>query len=86
MYLLKLGVLVHFPFGFGPATGKNFVIKKIGETSDDEESWGYYQLQLGLRTKGFAVSQASTQVSVLHMRTGEITTPNLLTLDRCLHI
>ena len=29
------------PFGYGP--GKNCVIEEIGETSDDEENWGWYQ-------------------------------------------
>jgi hypothetical protein len=42
--------------------------------------------QLDPRTKGLKVSQYSTQVSALHMRTGEIPTSNLLTLDRCLRI
>lgn len=32
-----------FPYGFGPATGTNFVIEEIGETSDDEEEYGEFQ-------------------------------------------
>ena len=33
----------HFPFGFGPATGTQFVIEEIGEASDDEEEYGEWQ-------------------------------------------
>tara|TARA_R110002060_G_scaffold13029_2_gene18556 strand:- start:20 stop:217 length:198 start_codon:yes stop_codon:yes gene_type:complete len=29
-----------FPFGFGTATGTNFVIEEIVEVSDDEEDYG----------------------------------------------
>jgi len=34
----------HFPHGFGPATGDNFVVEEIGAVDDDEEEWGDYQL------------------------------------------
>ncbi|KAE8443283.1 hypothetical protein EG329_001999 [Mollisiaceae sp. DMI_Dod_QoI] len=32
-----------FPYGYGPASGTSFVIEEIGETSDDEETYGDYQ-------------------------------------------
>lgn len=32
-----------FPYGFGPATGTNFVIEEIGDISDDEEEYGEFQ-------------------------------------------
>lgn len=38
----QLHVRKYFPFGFGLATGKHFVIEEIGTTSDDEEKWGDY--------------------------------------------
>ncbi|KAI8624415.1 ADP-ribosylation [Xylariaceae sp. FL1651] len=33
----------YFPYGFGPATGRNFVVEEIGEVDDDEEEYGDYQ-------------------------------------------
>lgn len=35
----------YFPYGFGPGKGTSFVIEEIGETSDDEESYGDFQRQ-----------------------------------------
>ncbi len=32
-----------FPYGYGPASCTSFVIEEIGETSDDEETYGDYQ-------------------------------------------
>lgn len=43
---LKAAASKWFPYGYGPATGTNFVIEKIGDVSDDEEEYGEYQ---GLR-------------------------------------
>ena len=34
----------HFPFGYGPAQGANFVVEEIGEVDEDDEEWGEYQL------------------------------------------
>jgi len=34
----------HFPMGFGPATGNNFVVEEIAPVDDDEEDWGEYQM------------------------------------------
>jgi hypothetical protein len=43
---LKAAASKWFPYGYGPATGTNFVIEEIGDVSDDEEEYGEYQ---GLR-------------------------------------
>lgn len=43
---LKAAASKWFPYGYGPATGTNFVIEEIGDVSDDEEEYGDYQ---GLR-------------------------------------
>lgn len=40
---MKAGAMKHFPFGFGTATGTNFVIEDIAGVSDDEEVYGDYQ-------------------------------------------
>jgi hypothetical protein len=40
---LKAAASKWFPYGFGPATGSNFVIEEIGDVSDDEEEYGEYQ-------------------------------------------
>ena len=39
----KAAAMKHFPKGFGPAKGTNFVIEEIGEIDDDEEDFGAYQ-------------------------------------------
>ncbi|CAH0030277.1 unnamed protein product [Clonostachys rhizophaga] len=33
----------YFPYGYGPASGKRFVVEEVGEVSDDEENYGDYQ-------------------------------------------
>ena len=33
----------YFPYGFGPATGRRFVVEEVGEVSEDEEDYGDYQ-------------------------------------------
>jgi hypothetical protein len=33
----------YFPYGFGPATGKKFVVLEVGEVDEDEEEYGDYQ-------------------------------------------
>ncbi|CAH0056318.1 unnamed protein product [Clonostachys solani] len=33
----------YFPYGYGPASGKRFVVEEVGEISDDEENYGDYQ-------------------------------------------
>jgi hypothetical protein len=40
---LKAAASKWFPYGYGPATGTNFVIEEIGDVSDDEEEYGEYQ-------------------------------------------
>jgi hypothetical protein len=40
---LKAAASKWFPYGYGPATGTNFVIEKIGYVSDDEEEYGEFQ-------------------------------------------
>ena len=45
---LKAAASKWFPYGYGPATGTNFVIEEIGDVSDDEEEYGEYQ---GLRVE-----------------------------------
>lgn len=42
---IKAGAAKHFPFGFGPATGSNFVIEDVADVSDDEEVYGEFQKQ-----------------------------------------
>lgn len=42
---LKAAATKWFPYGFGPATGANFVIEEVGEVSDDEEVYGEFQHQ-----------------------------------------
>lgn len=32
-----------FPYGYGSASGTNFVIEEIGEISDDEEDYSEFQ-------------------------------------------
>lgn len=39
----KAAALKWFPYGYGPATGTQFVIEEVGEVSDDEEDYGEYQ-------------------------------------------
>ena len=39
----KAAAMKCFPFGFGTATGTNFVVEEIGEVYDDEEDYGSYQ-------------------------------------------
>lgn len=45
---LKAAASKWFPYGYGPATGTNFVIEEIGDVSDDEEDYGEFQ---GLRAE-----------------------------------
>ena len=45
---LKAAASKYFPYGYGPATGTNFVIEEIGDVSDDEEDFGEFQ---GLRVE-----------------------------------
>lgn len=45
---LKAAASKYFPYGYGPATGTNFVIEEIGDVSDDEEDYGEFQ---GLRVE-----------------------------------
>lgn len=33
----------YFPYGYGPATGKKFMVEEVGEASEDEEEYGDYQ-------------------------------------------
>lgn len=40
---LKAAASKWFPYGYGPATGTNFVIEEIGDVSDDEEEYGEFQ-------------------------------------------
>jgi hypothetical protein len=40
---LKAAASKWFPYGYGPATGTNFVIEEIGDVSDDEEEYGECQ-------------------------------------------
>lgn len=40
---LKAAASQWFPYGYGPATGSNFVVEEIGEVSDDEEDYGEFQ-------------------------------------------
>ena len=40
---LKAAASKWFPYGFGPATGSNFMIEEIGDVSDDEEEYGEFQ-------------------------------------------
>lgn len=39
----KAAAMKWFPYGFGSATGTNFVIEEIGQVSDDEEEYGDWQ-------------------------------------------
>ncbi|KAM0470769.1 hypothetical protein ACHAP7_009352 [Fusarium lateritium] len=39
----KAAAMKWFPYGFGPATGTNFVIEEVGDISDDEEEYGEWQ-------------------------------------------
>ncbi|KAK3942565.1 hypothetical protein QBC46DRAFT_379887 [Diplogelasinospora grovesii] len=39
----KAAAMKWFPYGFGTATGTNFVIEEVGELSDDEEDYGDWQ-------------------------------------------
>ncbi|KAK3370007.1 hypothetical protein B0H63DRAFT_440336 [Podospora didyma] len=39
----KAAALKWFPYGFGSASGTNFVIEDVGATSDDEEEYGEWQ-------------------------------------------
>jgi hypothetical protein len=39
----KTAAMKYFPYGFGTATGTNFVIEEIGRVSDDEEEYGEWQ-------------------------------------------
>jgi hypothetical protein len=40
---LKAAASKWFPYGFGPATGSDFVIEEIGDVYDDEEDYGELQ-------------------------------------------
>ena len=42
---LKAAAMKWFPYGYGSATGTNFVIEEIGYVSDDEEQYGEFQGQ-----------------------------------------
>lgn len=44
---LKAAASKWFPYGYGPATGSNFVVEDIGEVSDDEEEYGEFQVLRG---------------------------------------
>jgi hypothetical protein len=40
---LKAAASKWFPYGYGPATGTNFVVEEIGDVSDDEDDYGEFQ-------------------------------------------
>ena len=42
---LKAAATKWFPYGFGPATGANFIIEEVAGVSDDEEVYGEFQNQ-----------------------------------------
>lgn len=48
----------YFPYGFGPATGSNFLVEEVGEIPDDEEEYGEYQ---ALRIDEDESGEASTE-------------------------
>ena len=41
-----------FPYGYGPATGRSFVVEEVGDVDEDEEDYGMYQIDRINEVKG----------------------------------